>query len=615
MSRIASRLSPIGIVLVAVMQLPADQPPGDWPQWRGPRRDNRSSDTGLLKTWPDGGPPLEWRVDGLGEGIDSVAVADGRVLTLGQIGGVEYLQALEAQSGRRLWAGPTGSAIGAVHRSPLMRWLSQRTPTLDDDRVYVVRSDGQLICMATHDGGELWRKNVIREFRAPSRPWGFCDYPLVDGDHLICTPGGEDATIVALDKRTGEIRWKSKLEGDQWQEYGALVVAEFGGVRQYLAFLHSGLVSVSASDGRLLWQHNVHANRTANSYTPLVLFDQILQANGYGSGLALLNVHHQDGAFQVEEVYQKSYSFEIFEDSTAVVGDELYGSLRTGVLTCFNWATGDVHWSDRATRRGMLALTFADNRLYLLHADGYVTLVEPDASACAVRGAFLLPDHVKSAGATFPVVTGGRLYLRNDDHLFCYDVREDRGSDAEKAPTTIALAPPAAPPDADRQAPRVPRPIFVPTPQDVVEEMLKLANVEKDDLLVDLGSGDGRIVITAAKKYGCRAIGYEIDKELIGISNEQVQSAEVGKLVTIREQDMYTADLSEVDVVAVYAYSAVLDKLKPQFAKLKPGSRIVSHFFEIPGVEPADVQEIESAETGGKHRILLYRTPLSTPDR
>ncbi len=544
-----------------------------------------------------------------------MAVADGRILTLGQIGGVEYLQALEAQTGQRLWASPTGSAIGAVHRSTLMRWLSQRTPTVDDDRVYVVRSDGQLICMATHDGGELWRKNVTGEFHARSRPWGFCDYPLVDGDRLICTPGGEDATIVAFDKRTGEIRWKSKLEGDQWQEYGALVVAEFGGVRQYVAFLHSGLVSVSAADGRLLWQQNVNTNRTANSYTPLVLPDRILLPNGYGSGLALLDIHHKEGLFQVEQVYQKSYSFEIFEDSTVVVGDELYSSLRTGVLTCFNWATGDVHWNDRATRRGMLALTFADNRLYLLHADGRVALVEPDASACAVRGEFPLPDHLQSIGATFPVVTGGRLYLRNDDHLFCYDVREDGGSDAEKAATTIALTPPTAPPDATEQPPRVPRPIFVPTPQDVVEGMLKLAQVEKDELLVDLGSGDGRIVITAAKKYGCRAIGYEIDKELIGISNEQVQSAEVGKLVTIRDQDMYTADLSEVDVVAVYAYSAVLDKLKPQFAKLRPGARIVSHYFEIPGIEPAAVQEVESAETGGKHRILLYRTPFSTPDR
>jgi protein-L-isoaspartate O-methyltransferase len=165
-------------------------------------------------------------------------------------------------------------------------------------------------------------------------------------------------------------------------------------------------------------------------------------------------------------------------------------------------------------------------------------------------------------------------------------------------------------PGAD-DAPRpAPRPVFVPTPLDVVTRMLDLAEVDKDDVVVDLGSGDGRIVIAAAKKYGCRAIGYEIDKELVRISRERVQNEDLAELVTIEDQDMYTADLSGVDVVAVYVYASVLEKMKPQFEQLKPGALIVSHFFEIPGIEPTEVVEFESEETGSTQKVLLYEAPL-----
>jgi hypothetical protein len=157
---------------------------------------------------------------------------------------------------------------------------------------------------------------------------------------------------------------------------------------------------------------------------------------------------------------------------------------------------------------------------------------------------------------------------------------------------------------------RPPRPIFVPTPGDVVERMLELAEIKKGDLVVDLGSGDGRIVIAAANTYGCRAIGYEIDSDLVRESRDRVNAEALSEIVTINNEDMFTANLSKVDVVAAYLYPSALVKLKRQFEQLKPGARIVSHRCEIPGVEPNRRVVIRSHDSGEAHDVLLYVTPL-----
>jgi tRNA A58 N-methylase Trm61 len=244
--------------------------------------------------------------------------------------------------------------------------------------------------------------------------------------------------------------------------------------------------------------------------------------------------------------------------------------------------------------------------------------VEEDPKRYQKRGSFSIPDHVQSDGSPVPVIAGSRLYLREENTLLCYDVRADALEGARPEPRVVQFAAPVPPKEKDVSATRprtgkdrAPDAIFVPTPQDVVEKMLELAKVDKKDLVVDLGSGDGRVVITAGKKYGCKAIGYEIDPTLVKLSREAVQKEQLQERVRIEHEDIFTLDLSQTDVVAVYLPANLLQRLLPQLQKLKPGARIVSHYFEIPGIKPDSVTSIVSNEDGNPHKLYLWKCPLT----
>src|SRR5262249_41768411 len=223
---------------------------GNWPKWRGPDRSNISGETGLLKEWPPGGPPLCWKAENLGEGVPSVAVAGGRVFVLGYRNGKEYLTALLEKDGTRIWSTEIGQAVKEL---PHMRSLLQRTPTVDGERVYAIQADGELVCLDTAKGTIRWRKDYMKDFKARRPIFGFTDYPLIDGEKLICTPGASEATIVALNKVTGALIWTCAVPGTQTAVYGAVVAAEIGGGRQYINFVRPGIISVSAA-GKLLWR-------------------------------------------------------------------------------------------------------------------------------------------------------------------------------------------------------------------------------------------------------------------------------------------------------------------------------------------------------------------------
>ncbi|MHC4406377.1 MAG: outer membrane protein assembly factor BamB family protein [Planctomycetota bacterium] len=577
---------------------------GNWPQWRGPNRDNVSGDTDLLKEWPTNGPPLLWRVEGLGEGIASVSIAGGRVFTLGYRDELEYVTAVSAETGEQLWMTPIGPAVA---ESRLMRWLGQRTPTVDGERLYAVRSDGGLVCLHVEDGCELWRKSYAKDFGTKRPAWGICDYPLVDGDKLICSPGGSEATIVALNKENGEVIWKTSVGDKEPSSYVATVVTEGGGIRQYVTFLRKGLVSVAASDGRLLWRYE-KLTAIANSVTPIVRGDSILSYNGYGSGRALLKLVADGDDVKLQEEYVHSGYLDPFQDSTLWVGDYVHTFRQRGILDRYDARTGESMTLAKRIGGGISSMTFADGHLFLRNSEGLVSLIEATGDDYVEKSRFTIPDHERAMGATNPVVTGGRLWLRDDNHLFCYDVRRD----ALDRPTLAALITlrPAESKHTTNQPTRSPRSVFVPTPRDVVEKMLELAAVKTSHVVYDLGSGDGRIVMTAAKRYGCQAVGYEIDRELVQLSSENAKKAGVEPLVKFENTDIFTVDLSGADVIAVYLLPKQLEKLIPQLEKLKPGSRIVSHQFDMPGVKPDKVIVVDSEEDGDKHTLYLWTTPL-----
>ena len=276
------------------------------------------------------------------------------------------------------------------------------------------------------------------------------------------------------------------------------------------------------------------------------------------------------------------------------------------LYVCDRYRLYAIENQQQQARRRKTSAIYADGHLVARQADGEMRLIEATPKGYVEKGAFTIPDHEPSISATAPVIAGGRLYLQDKNRLFCYDVR---GSEFEKLrpdPKTIATAGP----DSQPRSRGGPRSVFVPTPHDVVEKMLELAAVQKKDVVYDLGSGDGRIVIAAAKKYGCRAIGYEIDRELVELSRDKAREAGVERLVTIEGKDIFDADLSSADVVAVYLLPKQLEELIPQFQTLKPGSRIVSHYFGIPGIEPEKTFLIESRDDGEEHTIYLWTGPL-----
>jgi outer membrane protein assembly factor BamB len=572
------------VLLVLAAAAAAAGTAADWPQWRGPDRSNVSAETGLLAEWPAGGPPLLWAAKGLGEGVPSVAVAGGKVFTLGYRDDTEYVTAVGEADGKVLWSTPIGPAVKEL---PSMRWLSQRAPTVDGDRVYGFSVRGILVCLSTADGKERWRKNYVTDFGGKPGGWGYCDYPLVDGDRLICTPGVAAAALVALDKKTGELAWKCPVSTSPRGTYSAAVVAEIAGTRQYVQQLETGVVGVS-TDGRLLWTYPNFGGSLGNVHTALVRGDEVFVSCGWNVGAALLKVAKDGDRFAVAEVWRsKEPKFDAWIGSPVRIGDYVHASNRFAV----EWKTGKVVASPAPLApTGRVTMTAAGGRLIHRTGNGVVTLAGVAADGTyAAKGELKEGRVSKEPAWTTPVVANGRLYLRDQDELRCYDLRANAGG-------------------AKRRPPDV---IFVPTPQDVVEKMLDLAKVAKADVVADLGCGDGRIVVTAAKTYGCKAVGYDLDPECVKLSRAAVEKAGVGKLVRVEEADVLEADLTGVTVITLYVGVALNAKLVPRVEKLPAGARVVSHQFPIPGLKPDRVVRVTSAEDGVERPVYLYTVPFT----
>ncbi len=596
-------------VLLTVTRLHA----GDWPQWRGPDRSNASREIGLLKQWPAGGPRLVWRATGIGLGIQPVSVAGGRVFVVGNREGGEFVFALDARTGAKLWA---ARVADSTEEQPLMRWLTQRSPTVDGDRLYTLTASGELVCLRVADGQKVWRRSYPAEFGGKRPIWGFCDHPLVDGERLICSPFMPAAAIAGLNKHTGEIIWKTALEGRMVAGYAALVRTTAGDIPQFVLFDGGGLAGFAADDGRLLWRYTRPDIRLASTYTPIPRGEVILSPNGYGGGLNLFRIIHDAGGFAAEQISHHEIKFDAFQDSTAAVDDRLY-LLDGGAPGCVDMKTGARVWGRSSQPTGpRAALTWADGHLYIRNATGEVRLMQTSVDGPLEKGRFLIPEHETSVGVTSPVVAGGRLWLRDNNRLFCYDTTENATSTTRPPADHVAVGlsdqelGPAGPRQPRTGVDRAPDAVFVPTPHDVVERMLGEAGVKQSDRVVDLGSGDGRYVIAAAKKFGCRAIGYEIDEKLVQQSREALAKENLGDLASIEHKDIFTLDLSGADVVTVFLYPRLMERLIPQLEKLKPGSRIISHQFGMPGVKPDRTIIVDSKEDGEKHRILLWTTPL-----
>lgn len=388
-------------------------PATGWPQFLGPGRDNRSGDTGLMNAWPTDGPPLAMRVEGLGVGYSSVSVGDGKVFTMGAAG-EERVIAIDADSGARVWETPIGQM-----RPDGMGGGPRSTPTVDDDRVYALGAQGDLACVAIDDGGIVWSTNILEQFGADNIGWGISESVLIDGDQLICTPGGRTATMAALDKRTGEVVWRANAPGTPSAAYASPIVFKANGVRQYVNFTHTSVIGVSADNGDFLWANGASANGTANCSSPIAFGDYVFSSSGYGQGCALVKVTGRRGRAGADLVY-KNKQMQNHHGGMVRVGKYVYGADQS-VLKCLDMMTGKAKWQDRSVGKG--AVVYADGKIFLRSERGPVAMLEATPDEYREFGQFEQPDRSGQSAWARPVVADGRLYLRDQDLMLVYDLR------------------------------------------------------------------------------------------------------------------------------------------------------------------------------------------------
>jgi outer membrane protein assembly factor BamB len=402
----------------------------DWPQWRGPQRTGISQETGLLKEWPSEGPRLIWQRDDIGTGYSTPSIVGNRIYLLSNTGlDNEFVQALDVQNGQQVWAQRIG-IVGNPDQNPPYPG-SRSTPTVDGELLYALGSDGDLVCMETATGKIRWQKHLRNDFGGKYGEWAYAESPLIDGDVLVCTPGGEEATLVALNKRTGDVIWKSQVPSDEpgGQEpgYASAIIVNAAGVKQYVQFLQKGLVGVDANTGKFLWQYERTGQSPANIPTPVAQGDLVYSSSGRGGG-ALVRIVSKDGKIQAEEVYfDRKLPTAI--GGSILLGDYHYGTTNETTV-CSEFKTGKIVWT-KERELAPSSLCFADGNLYL-HAerDGQVALIEASPEGYRERGRFTppnLPERGNTRAWAYPVVANGRLYIRDWDRLWCYDVKARPG--------------------------------------------------------------------------------------------------------------------------------------------------------------------------------------------
>ncbi len=393
-------------------------PAADWPEWRGAGREDRSPDTGLLKSWPESGPRLVWRFENAGLGYAGYSVAGGRVFTMGLRDESEFLICVDAATGRELWA----TAAGGRYPN---NWGDgpRTTPTVDGGLVYAVGGQGMLVCARAADGKIVWQKSLVDDLGGKLQSWGYTEAPLVVGDVLVCTPGGDQGTMAGLDKRTGAVRWRTAGLTDEAQ-YSSPIRVDHGGRTQVVQLLMKKVVGVDPANGEVLWTADF-PGRTAVIPTPIHHEGHIYVTAGYGVGCALFKL--ADDGRSVTPVYENNKVMKNHHGGVVRVGNHLYGYSDGPGWVCQDLKIGAEVWADKSLGKG--AVHYADGMLYCVdERSGDVALVEASPEGWREKGRFrLAPLSEKRSrqGGIWPhpVVINGRLYLRDQEYLYCFDVK------------------------------------------------------------------------------------------------------------------------------------------------------------------------------------------------
>lgn len=398
-----------------VSAVPADELPdtdGYWPRFLGPTGDGISTDTGLLREWPDQGPRLLWTARGIGEGYSSVSLADGRILTAGNIGRQTVITAMDTR-GHILWQTPNGPAWTGSYPG------TRGTPTIDGDRIYHQNPHGDIVCLLAEDGSVQWTANVLERFGSENIRWALAESLLIDGPHVISTPCGPNTAVVALDKMTGQTVWQSESADGDLAGYASPALIEYQGRRMILTMTALAFIGVDADEGKLLWRWPHRASYDINVLTPVFHDGRVFISSGYGTGSQMLRLVVDGDQTAVEPLWSHR-QFDNHQDGVVLIDGYLYGSSHRGTWFCLDWETGAEQYRDRGIGKG--SVTYADGLLFMLSERSRVGLAECTPEAYRLVSEFRLPDQGDGPSWAYPVVCGGRLYIRHGNFLYCYDV-------------------------------------------------------------------------------------------------------------------------------------------------------------------------------------------------
>ncbi len=430
MSKVKLLLAAVSAILVAT-GLVRRASAADWPGWRGQYRDGICRETGLLKEWPEEGPKLLWRTAELGAGFSGPAVVGSMLYTMGERNGAEWVIALNcAESGKVVWATP----VGPIRHSGGGQPGPRSTPSVYRGKLYTLGVNGDLVCLDATDGRAIWRRSLVTDFGGKVPKWGYSESVLVDQRWVVCTPGGPQATMLALWRVNGQKVWACPV-GDA-AAYSSIVKVSIGQVHQYVQLTDKGVIGVKVRGGKLLWRYDKPANDTANISTPLWFGQTIFAATGYGKGGGLVWPKlTPQGEFTTEEMYftdkmQNHHGGMILWDG------HIYGCSNPDDLTCLDYKTGEVKWTDKSS--GKCSLLFADGMLICRSEKGLISLVEATAEGFRLKGRVQQAGRTRRSAWTHPVISGGRMFIRDQGLLLCYDVSgqhsDDEGQAAPRRP-------------------------------------------------------------------------------------------------------------------------------------------------------------------------------------
>ena len=390
----------------------------DWSQWRGPNRDGICAENNLLQKWPEGGPQLLWKVTGLGEGYSAPAIVGKTIYTMGMKNGIEVVLALNIEKqGKIVWETPiceTKYEQSYKGTRPM--------PTVDGDRVYALETMGTLVCLNAKTGELIWKAHYVNDFGGVVPRWGFAESVLIDGDKLVCMPGGDKGAVVAMDKMTGETLWTSSFTDKA--SYSSILKVLHEGVEQYVGFSFEAVVGIRAKDGKLLWRYKEPAHHAdwgnVNVMVPIWSDGHVFASSGYKTGGGMARIKKTEKGFEAEQIWF-SNEMENHHGGVVLVDDKLYGCSDPKNLKCIEFSTGKVYWETNEVGKG--SILYADGMLYCRDEKGPISLVKASPDGFTLTGRFEQPDRSDQPSWTHPVIASGKLYIRDQGLLLCYDVQ------------------------------------------------------------------------------------------------------------------------------------------------------------------------------------------------